>query len=296
MFSKKSRLWIPKRKRRTWFSDKTGWDWLQFLVQVIGAIAIPLSIIVGLYTFTAQQKNDNLRTQQQFDENTHLLDAQQQETTLQTYFNDMTTLLFDDKLGGKAPTSAEAAVIARSKTITALSRLHDRHRKRIVVQFLYESHLIGHYDLTDQSMHPPIINLSGADLGGADFSYTTLSGANLSGALLYDADLHNTYLDNADLSHANLYNANLSYADLIGANLSGDYLYNANLIAADLDGANLSYADLMGDNLRAAHLEEADLSSADLSGANLYQAILFHAKLSGTILIGAIMPDGSTHP
>jgi hypothetical protein len=47
----------------TGFSDKKGWDWLQLLIQVIGAIAIPLSIIVGLYTFTTQQKDDNLRTQ-----------------------------------------------------------------------------------------------------------------------------------------------------------------------------------------------------------------------------------------
>ncbi len=295
VFSKKSRLWLPKRKGRTWFSDKTGWDWLQFLVQVIGAIAIPLSIIVGLYTFTAQQKNDNLRNQQQFDENTHLLDTQQQETTLQTYLNDMTTLLFNDQLGGKAPTSAEAAVIARSKTITALSRLNDPLRKRIVVQFLYESHLIGYYDLTDQSLHPPIIDLSGADFGGAYLKYADFSGVNLSGALLYNADLSYTGLYNANLSQAILYNANLSQANLMRANLYMAKLDDANLIAVDLDDANLSYASLRRANLRAALLEDTDLRFADLSFADLKDAILFHTKLSDANLSGAIMPDGSTH-
>ena len=221
----------------TGFSEKTGWDWLQLLIQVIGAIAVPASIFVGLYTFTTQQKDDNMRTQLQNSTSAKLADAQQQETTLQTYLNDMTTLLFDDKLGGKAPTSAEAAIIARSKTITALSRLTDPQRKATVVEFLYESHPIGYYDFTKKSIQPPIVDLSGADLHGA-----TLSEANLIGATL---------------SEANLSGSNLSGSTLIGASLDGASLSEANLIGADLTGT-----DLTGATLRDAIVTSEQLAKA----------------------------------
>ena len=257
----------------TGFSDKRGWDWLQLLIQVIGAIAIPLSIIVGLYTFTTQQKDDNLRTQQLIINSAKLADTQQQETTLQTYLNDMTTLLFDDKLGGKAPTSAEAAVIARSKTIIALNRLTDPQRKATVVDFLYESHLIGYNDSTNNSIQPPIVDLSGADLTYANLTYANLTYANLSNANLYEANLNG-----ADLNYSNLSYANMSYVKLYEANLNGADLYDANLYGVDLYGADLSNADLYGADLYGADLSNADLYGADLSEAYLRRSNLSSAK------------------
>jgi len=184
-----------KRFKWTGFSDKTDWDRLQLLIQFIGAIAVPLSVIVGLYTFTWQQNADTARAEQQNAANVRLVDAQQQESTLQTYLNDMTTLLFDNKLGGQAPTSAEAAVIARSKTLLALSRLTDPNRKAEVVHFLYESNLIGYTELINRSIHPSIVNLDGANLSGIELRDANLDGADLSGAILSGADLSNTHLD-----------------------------------------------------------------------------------------------------
>ena len=60
---------------------------------------------------------------------------------------------------------------------------------------------------------------------------------NLSGANLSGADLRNTNLSGAYLYGANLSGANLSGAYLYGANLSGAYLYGANLYGANLSGA-----------------------------------------------------------
>ena len=94
------------------------------------------------------------------------------------------------------------------------------------------------------------VELTGADLYGADLSGTKLSGADLSGANLSGADLYG-----ADLSGANLSGADLSGADLSGTKLSG----------ADLSGTKLS-----GANLSGANLSGAELSGADLSGAELY--------------------------
>ena len=96
------------------------------------------------------------------------------------------------------------------------------------------------------------------------------------------ADLSGVDLSRANLSGANLLNADLSDAELSGANLSGANLYNADLRGADLSGANLLNADLSG-----VELSEANLSGADLRGANLSGANLLNADLSGVDLSGA---------
>ena len=122
-------------------------------------------------------------------------------------------------------------------------------------------------------------NLGGADLGGADLSRANLGGADLSRANLIGANLGGANLSRADLSRADLIGADLGRADLSRANLSGAYLIGANLSRANLSGANLSGANLSG----------ADLSGANLSRANLSGAYLGGANLSGANLSGAIV-------
>ncbi len=72
-----------------------------------------------------------------------------------------------------------------------------------------------------------------------DLSHADLSGANLSGADLFEVDLLGANLLFANLSGANLLFANLSEANLIGTNLLG-----ARLLFANLLGANILRADL----------------------------------------------------
>jgi hypothetical protein len=98
------------------------------------------------------------------------------------------------------------------------------------------------------------VNLSDADLIGADLSGANLSDANLRDAYLLGADLSGANLSDAYLRGADLSDANLSDADLSGANLSDAYLLGADLLGADLSDANLSGADLSGANLRGADL------------------------------------------
>src|SRR6266568_7370931 len=175
----------PKEKgffNRPRKGGKSLWDWLQLLA----ALAIPVAIFLGTTWFSYQLNQTSL----QFSERQHQNDLkiaqdnrqndlkiandQQQEATLKAYLDDMTTLLLDKKLGSQATAdqtiSAEAAVIARAKMLTALSRLTDPQLKARVVQFLYEANLIGYYDSTHSSLHNSTIDLSGAHLSGADLS------------------------------------------------------------------------------------------------------------------------------
>ena len=160
------------------------------------------------------------------------------------------------------------------------------------------------------------VNLSGAQLQGADFDGAQLQrarlvgaqlqGAKLSYALLHDADLEGAQLQDANLSWANfesanlegaqlqradLQNATLHYATLIGAQLQGARLVNGQLQDAKLHNAQLQRADLLG-----AWLDDAYLSDAQLQGANLDGAQLQRANLDGAQLQGAHYDAQTTWP
>jgi hypothetical protein len=101
-----------------------------------------------------------------------------------------------------------------------------------------------------------LLDLHGADLGGADLKYALLEYADLSSAHLAEADLHGASLDATDLSRANLSGANLCEASLTVANLD----------SADLNGADFSAAGVLRTNF----------SNVDLSGAIGLEAVRHH--------------------
>jgi uncharacterized protein YjbI with pentapeptide repeats len=108
------------------------------------------------------------------------------------------------------------------------------------------------------------------------YLYPDFAGWLYSNRLVPQVSLREVDLSSADLYGANLSSANLSRADLYGANLS-----RANLDGANLSRANLSSANLYGANLDGANLYGANLSRANLSSANLYGADLSRANLYG---------------
>lgn len=151
---------------------------------------------------------------------TRNLEAQRaREAALQKYLEQMQTLLVDQDLHNVLPTS-DLGTVARAQTLAVLEAL-DETRKRIVLQFLYESGLIK----KPTQNREPVINLAGANLRKADLHDLNLS----------DADMHGTSLQEADLSGATLRKTNLKNADLEGANLEG-----ADLKDAQLDGVKSS--------------------------------------------------------
>ena len=144
-------------------------------------------------------------------------------------------------------------------------------------------------------------NLSGANLNDTWMEGTDLSGANLSGANLTFAFLPQAKLTGADLTDANLTDAflwetGLGGADLTSANLSGAFmgyadLVHANLSGADLTGANLGKGeDRTCETCPSANLSYANLTGADLTDANLTESLLDNAIFS----TDTILHDGQT--
>jgi uncharacterized protein YjbI with pentapeptide repeats len=144
------------------------------------------------------------------------------ESVWQTYLDRVAALL-----GGEWHESGEGfleANVIRAQTLTALRQL-DGERKGLLLQFLYESGLIGR--LAPGEIGPPGVVEALVELRGAD-----LNGANLSGA----------DLSHARLRGANLWGANLSDAELDGTNLSGAILSGADFTGARVTGAQLDLA------------------------------------------------------
>jgi len=185
-----------------------------------------------------------------------LPDQRSQDAALQTYVDQMSTLLIDKDLGD-AKGNRAVRTPARARTLTALERL-DPTRKRQVMQFLVEASLVQSAPGTE-----PVMSLIGADLSGVDLTYSAPG----------DAQPY------AAVPALDLSSANLTYADLSGANL-GIVMHGTRLVGADL---------------RGAHLNGAVLHDANLSGANLRHATgKTGEQLDGQAgsLEGAIMPNG----
>jgi uncharacterized protein YjbI with pentapeptide repeats len=234
---------------------KSLWDWLGLL----GVLAIPVVVGFGVAWFTTQQGK--------------VADAEnkdnQREVALQDYINKISGLLLQEKGLRNSQPQDEIRKVARVRTLTVLPRL-DAARKRSVLQFLYESELIMN--------GKNIIDLSGANLRGANLRVLNLRGVDLRGAYLREA--------------------NLWGADLEEANLSGAQLQDANLQRAILSNANLFGVRMERANLRAANLSRASLMSADLTGVNLKDATITKEQLEGIgsrSLRDAIMPDDSKY-
>jgi uncharacterized protein YjbI with pentapeptide repeats len=131
------------------------------------------------------------------------------------------------------------------------------------------------------------LDLSGANLGGADLGRVDLYNANVRGVDLSEANLRGANLAEANLSGANLREANLREADLARASLAGANLFKADLFEANLDLAHLAEANFSGADLFDANLFNTNLGGANLSGAHLFRANLAMANLRGANLVGA---------
>jgi uncharacterized protein YjbI with pentapeptide repeats len=101
---------------------------------------------------------------------------------------------------------------------------------------------------------------SGADLSGAD-----LGDANFSGADLRETNFKGAFLARASLQEANLAGADLTHAILREANLRG-----ANLEGANLEGCDFSYADLWGVRVDPEAMLEANVEGALLGKGDPY--------------------------
>lgn len=189
---------------------------------------------------------------------TRNLEAQRaHEAALQNYFEQVGSLLIEKPLR-QASHDDDLSTVVRAQTLTVLEGLEPT-RKRILLQFLYESELMN--------KDKPVVSLVSANLSEADLS---------------DANLHKAALNETTLRETTLNEADLRWADLREADLSSAYLIDADAREADLREADL----------RGTDLSEADLSGADLRGAREWT----EEQLSAAqFLEGTTMPNGQVY-
>ena len=255
--------------RAKWgISDKTFWDWLQLLV-------IPLILAVGGFWFSAQQSTTSLQSsERQHGSDQAIALEQQHAALLQTYMDNIQDLLLHDNLG-KSKSTDDVAILARARTLTAVQGL-DPNRKGLLVQFLYEAHLIGFLN-KNFKLQPAIIALNNAILDSANLQFTFLRGVDFRGAILEDADL-----ENADLAYATL--GCIDVGPTVGTSLSQ---------CALLAGANLSEANLSKTTMGATAFIDANFKHANLSDANLSESFDLSQEQLDQVdsCEGAILPE-----
>jgi hypothetical protein len=157
--------------------------WLVGDVRLVSQNAALIGALIALGgVFTTQLVNTGLEAQRA------------REAALQKYFEQVGKLLVEH------PEDPNLSTVVRAQSLAVLEGL-DPDRKRILLQFLYESNLI--------KGDKPVISLMGANLVKAN-----LSGTHLRGASLRFASLRGASLRGADLAAADLFGADLRGADL----------------------------------------------------------------------------------
>lgn len=264
-------------------SKHNWWPTLRKSVTIVAAIG---SLVWTIYQFNAQQGIDaHLQAAQASISAAQTLD-QERQATFNTYLDRMSDMLLSDNLL-KSSQNSPVRAIAEARTFTTLHDL-DPDRKAELVHFLWKAELV--------TGNPPVISLSTAPLGSANFQHALLMNLNFSGALLInstfnDCDLTGAYFSQTILPGTTLNNVNLSGVDMTGANLYGVTLQDATLTGVNMTDASLQKANLSGDDLT-----QVNLTGANLAGANLKDARITSTQFKQvSSLHDTIMPDGSTH-
>jgi uncharacterized protein YjbI with pentapeptide repeats len=300
------------------FSGKTLWDWMELLV-------VPAILALLVFLLNKSQKDTELKiadmrrteervaAEQRAAIDRELEKDRQRQKSLEDYLDRMTDLLLENGLRVSSA-SDEIRSIARTRTLTILRGL-DGYRRSQLLQFLYESNLIGKISEPEIEIIKPILDLSFADLSELNFAFGNLCGVSLPKANLRTSNFHASNLVGANFYHADLDDSDFSWAKLMGANLcaglirvnlSSANLEKAILKQANLTGARLWHTTFKGANLQFANfllknpyfrdksnLEPATLMNVDFTDADLKNAIISATQLLGArSLSGAVMPNG----
>jgi uncharacterized protein YjbI with pentapeptide repeats len=192
---------------------------------------------------------------------------------------------FNDNISCQSSQTNDPLLVA--KTIRGLEKISQSIQTLVIVEASDEDVVWADEELAKLTQYRVVTIFDGynlikkygenLDLSGANLRGAQLRGAKLQGANLFDADLRGACLERADLKEACLMDANLEGADLSYANING-----ANLENADMRRANLKYSDarksvwkgaaLRGAELWGAYFSNVDLNNAYTDGVDLSRA------------------------
>lgn len=214
--------------------SKTLWDWMSLLLA-------PGTLAALGFWFNSTQEQSRVNREKNEQEQAA---ANQREEALEHYLDNLSKLLVDNNLRTLAKKKDQGLLteeeekylldvgldIVRARTLSILRRLdEDGKRKGSVIRFLIDIEFISKVDLSEA-------NLNGADLSLAKLSKARFRGAELNRANLNGANLNLACLSGAKLEHAELNKAILSHANLNGASLNGITLKKAHLRGTLLRG------------------------------------------------------------
>jgi hypothetical protein len=206
------------------FAERKPWNYLDvFLVPVaVAGATVWLTLAQDKRQHEAEEEQDRRRREDEIIRRQIELDVEEQraqDEALEAYLDEISQLLTDEKRPlSRARPGDNLSTVTRARTLTALTRL-DGHRKRSVLQFLYESGLVIKARV--------VVDLKGADLSAANLSEADLSEAHLIGTNLHKVNLRRGDLRRAFLRAAHLHEAELQGAHLEEANLQGAHLEEA---------------------------------------------------------------------
>lgn len=137
------------------------------------------------------------------------------------------------------------------------------------------------------------VDLTRADLRGANLGQFNLEAACLHRANLEGASLWMTNLARANLTKANLRDTNLRRATLVDVNASEANISRAVCWKSNFDFANLHLADFWGSDLSDSTLRCANLTETRLHATTLVRANLEGADLSRAMVYGSSAWDAN---
>jgi hypothetical protein len=247
--------WWHLRKKRKAVSNFLFTDLPKNELMKLLGVPVILVIATGIIT-------DNLQKNAKKNEIARQLEATQNERLIK-YFDEMQDLIFNHKLMEAKPPK-ETVAIARTKTLTAIRLLDNKHNQALM-GLLQDSRFL--------TRDTSVINLNNAYLRDAQLAEINLEYANLK----------NTNLEGANIENAQLGFADLSNARLKGANLRGVELFGTNLRGANLDGANF--------------VEAKDLTPAKIKSACSWEKAIYNSdKNENQKFIEEVKNDSSSNP
>lgn len=263
----------------TGFGDKTLWDTLQLLGLPVVVAVIPFLINYNIQE--SQKKIENDRYQQ---------------AVLENYFQEMTNILVDKKLGtlyqiapDNQPSNYQDSF---SQLIDQLYMIKgvDSVLKESVVKDLKElrGSQMKELEAIARAQTLTTLNLLRLDVERRDLLVNFLreTGLVAKDPICVDVDLKNTNDEEARKCQQQEQQANL----LIGIKLNGLPLDNI-----QLERFILKKADLGNAKLNEAFLTEADLREANLSGSELGGSAMIRTDLRGANLTNADLHDANLH-
>lgn len=286
------------------FNGKTLMDWIELLI-------IPVTLAIAVYllnNFDKQRENERATDQKR-------------EDALQHYIDKVTEILrSNNQLSDKDITSIKI------RTLTVL-RMLNGERKAHIIKFLFEAGLICNRTITrrkggndEKIQEYALLSLAGADLSyinleKANFyiiddgrpevatqSKIDLSGADLTGANFQDADIRGANFIKAKLKAANLKNVHATFSTFRGSDLSEAMLTSSYFGAVDFSGAKLARTQCRKTNFGDsnffnssyheygnAFVDKTDFSGANLTYANFLDANIFPEQLKKARLLWKIL-------